>query len=248
MVNRGLSGYNTSQALRLLPEIFSPPGPGVPKIDYLIVLFGANDAVIPMETTHQGIDKDAYRRNLREIVTHDIFCAHKPKKILLVTPPPVDEIKTTPADKAWGHPLPCREAKRSAQYSQIAREVAAEVGEPVVLVDLWKAIMEKAISMTPERNEFHRSGSPYLGDPECGLQGGLDVLLPDGLHMNGDAYRAFADLVLPHMKPEYATLPPGNKSDYVWPDWRVMPWLEKDTQEQGPSKGHAYDRVRQYYA
>lgn len=38
VVNRGLSGYNTSNALKLLPQIISPPGPGVPKLAYLVSL------------------------------------------------------------------------------------------------------------------------------------------------------------------------------------------------------------------
>lgn len=36
VVNRGLSGYNTSQALKALPQIFSPPTEGGPQIKYLV--------------------------------------------------------------------------------------------------------------------------------------------------------------------------------------------------------------------
>jgi hypothetical protein len=38
VVNRGLSGYNTSQALKALPHIFVPPTDGGPKIQYLVRL------------------------------------------------------------------------------------------------------------------------------------------------------------------------------------------------------------------
>lgn len=36
VVNRGLSGYNTSQALKALPQIFTPLKDGGPKIQYLV--------------------------------------------------------------------------------------------------------------------------------------------------------------------------------------------------------------------
>jgi hypothetical protein len=36
VVNRGFSGWNTANAVGLLSDIFSPPGQGVPKIDYLV--------------------------------------------------------------------------------------------------------------------------------------------------------------------------------------------------------------------
>ncbi len=36
VVNRGLSGYNTSQTLQILPELFPAPVPGGPKLEYLV--------------------------------------------------------------------------------------------------------------------------------------------------------------------------------------------------------------------
>ncbi|KAI1197364.1 SGNH hydrolase [Nemania serpens] len=208
VINRGLSGYNTNNALELLPQIFLPPSPGNPRIEYLLVLLGANDACLPIPTSSQGVPIDQYKENLIKIITHEHIKAHNPK-ILLITPPPLDEIKSSLIDSEHGHKEPVRKASVSAQYSEIVRQVAAEV-PGVVLVDLQKALMEKAISLTPD---YDPSGPP-LGYTEGGKRGALEQLLPDGLHMSGEAYRVLFDIVKPHI-----TLP---NDFYVYPDWRIM--------------------------
>ncbi|KAI2639673.1 SGNH hydrolase [Hypomontagnella submonticulosa] len=208
VINRGFSGYNTKNALQLLPQIFLPPSPSNPKIEYLLVLLGANDACIPIPTNTQGIPIDQYKENLIKIITHDHIKAHNPK-ILLVTPPPVDEIRITALDLALGHPQATRQAAVSAAYSETARKVAAEI-PGVVVVDLQKAIMDKAVSTTPDLD----ASGPPLGYPG-GKRGTLEQLLPDGLHMSGEAYKVFFDIVKPHIGP----FPEGQA---VFPDWRVM--------------------------
>ncbi|KAI1173941.1 SGNH hydrolase [Nemania sp. FL0916] len=208
VVNRGLSGYNTKNALELLPLIFPPPSPANPRIEYLLVLLGANDACLPVPTSSQGVPIDQYKENLIKIITHEHIKAHNPK-ILLVTPPPLDEIRSFVIDLANGHKEVVRKAAVSAQYSETVRQVAAEV-PGVVLVDLQKALMEKAISMTPD---YDPSGPP-LGYPEGGKRGALEQLLPDGLHMSGEGYKVLFDIVKPHI-----TLP---EDYFVYPDWRIM--------------------------
>ncbi|OTA66454.1 SGNH hydrolase [Hypoxylon sp. EC38] len=208
VINRGFSGYNTKNALELLPQIFLPPSPSNPKIEYLLVLLGANDACLPIPTNTQGVHIDEYKENLIKIITHDYIKAHNPK-ILLVTPPPVDEIKLQELDLAVGHKQATRQAAISAAYSETARKVAAEIPD-IVLIDLHKAIMDKAISLTAD---FDASGPP-LGHPE-GKRGALEQLLPDGLHMSGDAYKVFFDIVKPHIGP----FPEGQA---VFPEWRVL--------------------------
>lgn len=148
-------------------------------------MLGANDAVIPGPTTSQHVPIVQYKENLVKIISHPHVQAHK-AKIFLVTPPPLDEIKTMHLDKDAGSP-PTRRAAVSAAYSEKVREVARE-HPGVVLIDIWKAIMDKAIEMTPDD---YQQGGPWLGTVENGKQGGLADLLPDGLHMSGDGYRVF---------------------------------------------------------
>lgn len=130
----------------------------------------------------------------------------------------MDEIKLTKLDMAVGHASTLRASATSAAYSEKAREVARE-NPGVVLIDLWKAVMDKAVSMTPQD---YKPGGPWLGSPENGQQGGLDSLLPDGLHLSGSAYRVFYDEIKSHIGEEWASLPKHDKSGYLFPDWKVL--------------------------
>lgn len=178
---------------------------------------GANDSVLPLPTTSQHVPIDQYKENLIKIITHPYIQAHQPK-ILLVTPPPVDEIKLSQLDVQGGHPEATRRVTVTAAYAEKAREVARE-HPGVELIDLWQALMDKAISMAPGD---YQPGGPWLGSPENGKQGGLDALLPDGLHMSGAAYSVFYETVLPHIGQEWAQLPEGDRTGYLFPDWRVL--------------------------
>lgn len=170
---------------------------------------------MPLPSTWQHVPLKQYGENLCKIITHPRIQAHKPK-ILLVTPPPLDEIKTTQDDVSEGHPCSIRRAAVSAEYSQKARDVAAEYPE-VTLIDLYQKIMDKAIEMVPGDYE---EGGPLPGTPENGKRAGLSELLPDGLHLGGKGYREFYDILKPHIGKEWSTLPEGDRTGYVFPDWR----------------------------
>jgi lysophospholipase L1-like esterase len=173
---------------------------------------------------------DKFKANLKRIITHPHIVAHKPK-IFLVTPPPLDEIRVTMLDKAIGHPAAARQTKISAKYSEAVRQVAAET-PGVTLIDLYKAIYDRAVEMTPSYREKIKKGGappPLLGDPEGGVRGYLEQLLPDGLHLSPEAYRIFYELVRPHISAD------EKREDYVWPEWRDAPWLEEDKHLKGKS-------------
>ena len=165
--------------------------------------------------TKQHCPIDQYKENLGKIIHHPSIEAHKPK-ILLVTPPPLDELKHGRLNKKEGFKASIRQHAVSAAYSEKAREVARE-NPGVVLIDLWQALMDKAIEMTPGD---YQSGGPWLGSPENGKSGGLDTLLPDGLHMSGDAYRVFFEAVRPHIGTEWAGL--ESEAGFVYPAWKQL--------------------------
>jgi len=220
VINRGLSGYNTSQALRVLPEIFPAISPGGPQMKYLFVLLGANDAAVTMPIDSQHVPLEEYEANLKAIVTHPNIVAHKEAKILVVTPPPLDEIRITELDMKAGHPHPMRYAQISASYSEAARRVARST-PGVVLVDLYAALMDEAVKET--RGFDAASGT--LGDPKTsGQRGYLEKLLPDGLHMSGKAYEIFYKAIEPHIEPQHPNL---TVDGFVLPEWRSAPLLEK---------------------
>lgn len=170
---------------------------------------------------------EEYRANLARLVGHPRVVAHG-AKVLVVTPPPLDEIRRAEMDTAqYGRAV--REQARSAAYSQAAREVAAELGEKAVgsegspsavaCVDLAKALMDHAVANTPGWD----ASQPPLGSAEGGRRGYLERLLPDGLHMSGEAYRVLWGLVEAEIQPRF---PNENTEGYVWPGWREAPWLE----------------------
>lgn len=106
--------------------------------------------------------------------------------------------------------------------------MAAENPE-VTLIDLWKGIMDTAIAKTPG---FDPRG-PALGDPEGGVRGYLEQLLPDGLHLSAESYRIFYGLVQKHLGAEWAGTKEEDRVAYVLPDWRDAPWLEEDAHLKG---------------
>lgn len=175
---------------------------------------------------------EQYKKNLARLVGHPRVAAHG-CKVLVVTPPPLDEIRRTEVDVAQSG-RKTREQARSAAYSQAAREVAAELGEvataaareagvaqkrSVVCVDLARALMDHAVANTPGWD----ASQPPLGSAEGGRRGYLENLLPDGLHMSGEAYRLLWALIEPELEPRF---PNDNTEGYVWPVWRDAPWLE----------------------
>lgn len=222
VVNRGFSGYNTSQSLKIIENVFPAPTPSGPKLEILVVLLGANDAALVMPELSQHVPLDEYKANLKTIITHPNITAHKPK-ILLVTPPPLDEIKITQADLEWGWPHATRQHAISASYSEAARQVAKEV-EGTILIDLYSLIMEYAISKTPGWD----ASLPKLGTPECGQRGYLEKLLPDGLHLSGEAYQVLFKAIVPHVRPEFPNL---DTEGYVYPDWRNAEWFENNAKK-----------------
>ncbi|KAK9423125.1 putative SGNH hydrolase-type esterase domain-containing protein [Seiridium unicorne] len=235
VVNRGFSGWNTDDALRYLPEIFpakgSDEGKG-PRLRYLLVLLGANDACHPWSHPSQFCAKEDYKAKLKKIITHPNIVAHQ-AKVLLVTPPPLDETRIYQYDiEENGLDKLTRTAANSAEYSQVARDVAAEV-PGTILIDLQDALIRHAISLTSEydaKNPHHHNGRiPLLGYMEGnggkGFRGALGQLLPDGLHLSGEAYKVFFSLVFPHIGPFPAALDgPGEKSEFAnpFPDWSIL--------------------------
>ncbi|ERT03380.1 GDSL Lipase/Acylhydrolase family protein [Sporothrix schenckii 1099-18] len=224
VVNRGLGGYNSSQALRVLPSIFQQTSPSTPDLSYLVVLLGANDAALPRDVDNQHVPLEQYKANLRRIVTHPNIQAHAPK-IILVTPPPLNgfhlgqlERQNTPGAAT------SRQARITAQYTEAARGVANDV-PGVELVDLSAALMQRAIEKTPG---WDASAGVLLGDEQDSKsqEGYLRELLTDGLHLTGGSYRIFWELLRPHID-----LPPNaldTSEGFVLPDWKVAPWMEED--------------------
>jgi lysophospholipase L1-like esterase len=165
-------------------------------VEYLLVLLGANDACLPSSPSKQHVSLEKYRQNLTEIITHPSVTAHSPT-ILLVTPPPVNEYQILAGNIASGYSEVTRRAETTAQYAQVVREIAVELKEKnVVLIDLWTALMEKALSSTPPDIVQGLNGT-LLGSQLVADSQALRDLLVDGLHLTGAGYSVFLSEVSP---------------------------------------------------
>ena len=198
ILNGGLSGYSSDQALHILPQVLPPPEQV--NIKLLIIFFGANDARLPgtgeASSPDQHVPKEAYKRNLRGIVTSDYVRAHEGVKIILVTPPPIDENLLTRKN---------REAKIASEYAAQVRVLAKELqseGLDVRCLDIWTAFMKKC---------GWRFGDPLLGakdvvqqDPETGLAS----LLSDGLHFSAGGNRLMFQRLMGLVQEEWPQLCP----------------------------------------
>ncbi|KZV96497.1 GDSL Lipase/Acylhydrolase [Exidia glandulosa HHB12029] len=177
VLNRGMGGYTTDWALPVFEQVI-PKKDVQPKIRLVVIWFGANDAVVPGFTHHVPLER--FKTNLGTMLSmlrdpsSDWYHTPEQTKILLVTPPPIEE-------KAVAHWLATafeppfsmdRKFANTKMYADAVRAVGAERGVPVI--DMWSAIWDAAGQTTE----------------------GLGQFLPDGLHLNAAGYKYAYDLIV----------------------------------------------------
>jgi lysophospholipase L1-like esterase len=190
-----------------------------------LVLFGANDACLPEAPTLQHVPLQSFKKNLKALITHPLVVAQQPK-IILVTPPPIDETQQEIMDATRGSPL-ARRAAVTAEYAEAVRGLGVEVGGELLVLDLWSAVMEEAILETPS----FRPGGPLLGQRETGRSEALTNLMPDGLHLGSSGYKIFLRELLAAIEKKWPdTL---GAETYIFPDWRIAPRILGDTTLKG---------------
>ncbi|EUC28844.1 hypothetical protein COCCADRAFT_108059, partial [Bipolaris zeicola 26-R-13] len=219
VVNRGFSGYNSRQALQILPAIVPPPSHA--KIRFMTVFFGANDASLPDAPNKQHIPLDEFKANLRAIVSHPCILAHAPR-IILVAPPPMNEHLWWPRDQSSGYATVSRLAETTKIYADAVVQLGAELQLPVL--DLWKAFM----SRTDFNVDAWKPGDHVPGSLALPPSDALADLMYDGLHMNPAGYQILYDElinVISHNWPDQLpaklpmVLPPWN-DEAAWKAWK----------------------------
>ncbi|KAF2763282.1 SGNH hydrolase [Pseudovirgaria hyperparasitica] len=208
VVNRGFSGYNTTQALAILPRII--PHPNHAKVKLLTIFFGANDASLPHASNNQHVPLQTYTANLRSILTHPSITAHAPH-IILITPPPINE---HPMAHDPGVAGPARRAACTKAYADAVITLGLEMR--VAVLDLWGAVMAR---VGWDAGGGVGGGEVVLpGSLERAREPVLDGLLHDGLHFSPEGYRVLYEELVgliaerwPELRPE--ALP------FVLPGW-----------------------------
>ncbi|KAI0586984.1 GDSL Lipase Acylhydrolase family protein [Pyrenophora tritici-repentis] len=179
IVNRGFSGYNTRQALKILPAIVPPPDQA--RIRFMAVFFGANDASLPDAPNKQHIPLDEFKANLKAIVSHPQIKAHGPR-IILVAPAPINEHLWWPRDASNGYTSVTRLAATTKVYADAVAELGTELKLPVV--NLWEAFMAK----TDFKLCAWKLGDALPGSLEIAQSDALVELMYDGLHFSPAGY------------------------------------------------------------
>ncbi|KAL3427949.1 GDSL-like Lipase/Acylhydrolase [Phlyctema vagabunda] len=174
VVNRGFSAYNTDHALQVLPKALPTSQQG--NIKLLTIFFGANDANTFLEAG-QHVPLERYKSNLVSIINHTAVQVHSPK-IILFTPPPVDEITLLNRMKEIGVDQEPRRQTVTATYADAVREVGRETGN--VVLDVWKLFMTKA--------GWRVGDYIFPGSEKAEKNEVLAELLYDGLHLSPAGY------------------------------------------------------------
>lgn len=231
IVNRGLSGYNTRQALQVLPKII--PSPACARLRFMTVFFGANDARLPQDAVAaaQGVPQlqhvplSEYVANLRAILTHPAVRAHENVRLLLITPPPVDERQLHVDAARAGYvdiaapPAPTRNAATTASYAQAVRDVGRELS--IEVVDLWTAMIRLAggDALITAHGSLDKSQPALIGAASCPVNDVLQSFLADGLHLTKVGYQVLYSEVMRTIERRWPDQMP-DRLKFTLPTWQ----------------------------
>lgn len=132
------------------------------------MFFGANDACLAGSPSKQGVPIDIYAQNLKDILMQPQVLAHSPR-LILITPPPINEYQLEEADRTRGYVEGQRTAKNTRAYAIACKEVGQELG--VTVLDLWSVMMSRV---------GWNEGDKLVGSKEVPRSGPLESMLSDG--------------------------------------------------------------------
>ncbi|XP_068534657.1 isoamyl acetate-hydrolyzing esterase 1 homolog isoform X2 [Anas acuta] len=138
VVNRGLSGYNTRWAKVILPRLISKNS-GAESTVAVTIFFGANDSTLKDLNPKQHVPLEEYAANLKSMVQYLKSIDIAEDRIILITPPPLQESAWEKECLAKGDKLNRCNAT-TGQYAQACVQVARDCGTDVL--DLW-TLMQK---------------------------------------------------------------------------------------------------------
>ena len=203
--NRGMSGYNTRWAKRVLfKDVIMQFPTGV---ELVVIWLGANDTNVG---DAQHVPADEYAFNLREIVgfwrCRPDFRT-RPAEVMILGPPPINDS---------GSLVGGRSNARACEYSRIAFAVARESNAHFINVH---ASFHAYPEPVPEHaagyayNFYDPLGSPPEQDWPTGGEAYKELLQADGLHLTAKGQQRVYELLsahiasaLPHLSPKEAAL------------------------------------------
>ncbi|KAK3058630.1 hypothetical protein LTR09_000195 [Extremus antarcticus] len=219
VINRGLSGYNTRQALQVLPQVIPPPEKA--RVRFLTIFFGANDARLPdtYPDPQQHIPLEEFKDNVRAIASHPCVLAHTDVRIILITPPPFHERSALESDRVEDgsrEPNLRRTAVAAATYAQEVRELGEQINLPVL--NLWTAMMKRADYQGTGIDDGMLPGSMGDRDVQSRANTVLKSYLHDGLHFTRTAYEVLFEELMALIQRKWPDQTP-EALPFVLPRW-----------------------------
>ncbi|KAI8364671.1 SGNH hydrolase-type esterase domain-containing protein [Radiomyces spectabilis] len=146
VLNRGFSGYNTDWAMPVLRQLL-PTVEDQKKLAtsaYLMtIFFGANDASLPFSFQHVPLER--FQANLEKMISlikDPASPYYNPGlRILLVTPPPLNESQWEKCCIEKGEPMN-RSAEVTRTYADMVRHVGQQAN--VAVADIWTRLTDRA--------------------------------------------------------------------------------------------------------
>ena len=219
IVNRGFSGYNTSQALELLPKFMPTTAQG--NVRFMLIFFGANDARLPNTPggPQQHVPIELFKENLMAITTHACIRAHEGVRTILVTPPPVDERMLEIADQEkYGQPMIRRKAQTTHDYAKVVSYLGKELNVPVL--DLWSAMISRS-GLNDQQSIPGAKNAP--------VSNGLQSLFRDGLHFTPLGYRVLCEELMRLIEATWPDQMP-EKLSFTFPGWDdELAWKQRSS-------------------
>ncbi|NXL92129.1 IAH1 esterase, partial [Alectura lathami] len=176
VVNRGFSGYNTRWAKVILPRLIGRSTAAESTVA-VTIFFGANDSALPDLNPKQHVPLEEYAANLKSMVQYLKSVDITADRIILITPPPLQESAWEKECLAKGDKLNRRNAT-TGEYAQACVQVARDCETDVL--DLW-TLMQKT-------QDF----SSYLSD---------------GLHLSTQGNDFLAAQLWSHLEKRLSALP-----------------------------------------
>lgn len=108
---------------------------------FKVIFFGANDACLEGAQGSQHVPLTRYVDNIAAMLDHPSVKAQAPR-IILVTPPPINEYACEVNDRSKGILQSRRKALHTRLYADAVRELAAQ--RCLACLDIWTYFMKHA--------------------------------------------------------------------------------------------------------
>ena len=152
ILNRGFSGYTSRYSKLILPQLTVDWD----NIIFVTIFLGANDAEIPDNPDTGNVPISEFTANLREIIKYVLAKGVPADRVILITPPPVDEAKWAEVYKKK-----IRSNELTKIYTETVVAVAAETGTGIIqlyskimAMPNWKSFLMDGLHLSYDGNQL----------------------------------------------------------------------------------------------